>query len=91
MRERCPLYPQKRTCAVQLGMSALCVPIADIAALFDHLVGGQKNAIWDGDAKRLGGFEIDNQFEFGGLLYWQFGRFSALQNSRHVIRSSTPQ
>ena len=21
---RCPLYPQKRTCAVQLGMSALC-------------------------------------------------------------------
>ena len=24
MRERCPLYPRKRTCAVQLGMSALC-------------------------------------------------------------------
>ena len=24
MRDRCPLYPQKRTCAVQLGMSALC-------------------------------------------------------------------
>ena len=21
---RCPLYPRKRTCAVQLGMSALC-------------------------------------------------------------------
>ncbi len=24
MSIRCPLYPQKRTCAVQLGMSALC-------------------------------------------------------------------
>ena len=23
-KQRCPLYPQKRTCAVQLGMSALC-------------------------------------------------------------------
>jgi hypothetical protein len=22
--KQCPLYPQKRTCAVQLGMSALC-------------------------------------------------------------------
>ena len=24
MQELCPLYPQKRTCAVQLGMSARC-------------------------------------------------------------------
>ena len=24
MQQACPLYPQKRTCAVQLGMSALC-------------------------------------------------------------------
>jgi hypothetical protein len=36
--------------------------------LLDHLVGGQKNAIWYGDAKCIGRFEIDYQLEFGGLL-----------------------
>ena len=34
----CPLYPRKRTCAVQLGMSALCQQ-RTLARLFDHLVG----------------------------------------------------
>jgi hypothetical protein len=36
------------------------------------------------DAKRLGGLEIDDQFEFGGLLHGQIGRFLALENSAHV-------
>ena len=35
------------------------VPIADIRQLFDHIVSGQKNAIWYGDAKRFRGLEID--------------------------------
>src|SRR5262249_39795633 len=39
----CPLYPQKRTCAVQLGMSALGQKRTHAAqqrrSLFDHLVG----------------------------------------------------
>ena len=34
-------------------------PIADIALLFDHIVSGQKNAIWYGDAKGFRGLEID--------------------------------
>ena len=35
-------------------------PIADIRRhLFDHIVSGQKNAIWYGDANRFRGLEID--------------------------------
>ena len=64
----------KRTYAVQEPMSALppkadmCgaladvrfVPIADIRRrLFDHIVSGQKNAVWYGNAKRFRGLEID--------------------------------
>jgi hypothetical protein len=65
---------QKQTFAVQSGMSALppiadiCgakryvrfVPIADIRRrLFDHIVSGQKDAVWYGDANRFRGLEID--------------------------------
>ena len=35
------------------------VPIADIDRLFDHIVSGQKNAVWYGDAKRFRGLEIN--------------------------------
>jgi hypothetical protein len=39
----CPLYPQKRTCAVQLGMAALgqkrTHAVQQAPALFDHFVG----------------------------------------------------
>src|SRR5262245_22980527 len=66
-------------------------PIADIVASFDHFVSRQKNAIGDTDAKCSGGFEVDHKLKFSGLLDWQFGRFRAFQNSRHVIRGSTPQ
>src|SRR5262249_50785544 len=39
---------------------------------------------WDGDAKRLGGLEVDDQFDFGGLLDGKISRFFALQNSAGV-------
>ena len=35
-KKTCPLCPRKRTCAVQLGMSALC-QLRTLAQLFDHL------------------------------------------------------
>ena len=35
------------------------VPIADITVSLDHFVSRQENAIRYGDAKRLGGFEVD--------------------------------
>jgi hypothetical protein len=35
------------------------------ASLFDHLVGAGKQRQRDGEAKRPGGFEVDDQFNFG--------------------------
>ena len=36
------------------------VPIADIAALFDHLVGAGEQRWRNGEAERLGGLEVDH-------------------------------
>jgi len=38
MSAQCPLYPQKRTLAEGVGMSALCQK-RTLSELFDHLVG----------------------------------------------------
>src|SRR6516165_5043092 len=35
---------------------------------FDHLVGGDEQGLRDGDAKRLGGLEVDDQLDFRRLL-----------------------
>ena len=48
-------------------------------SLFDHLVGGRA-ASAGGQAERLGGFQIDHQFEFSWLLDWQVSRFRPFQN-----------
>jgi hypothetical protein len=39
-----------------------------IASLFDHFVGAIKQRLWHGDAERLSGLEIDEQFDFACLL-----------------------
>jgi hypothetical protein len=36
-------------------------------ALFDHLVGGREQRLWNFEAQRLGGFEVDHQLELGRL------------------------
>ena len=55
---------QKRTCAVRIGMSALCqkrtyAPQQD-RPLFDHLVSALLQLNWDVEAERLSGFEINH-------------------------------
>jgi hypothetical protein len=54
----CPLYPRKRTCAVQLVMSALCQK-RTLADLFDHLVGAKQYRLRNIEAERLSGVKID--------------------------------
>src|SRR3984893_12048785 len=49
-------------------------------ALFDHLVGAGEHCSWDGEAKRLGRLEIDDEIEFGGLFDWDVGRLRPTQN-----------
>jgi hypothetical protein len=44
-------------------------PIADIT-LFKDLVGGDHEALRDGDAERLSRLDVDEDFKLGGSLYW---------------------
>jgi hypothetical protein len=78
----CPLYPRKRTCAVQLTMSALGQKRT--YDLFDHLVGAAEKRHRDCEAERLGGLEVQDQFDLGRLLHWQVGRLFALENPARV-------
>src|SRR5262245_16655869 len=80
----CLLYPRKRTCAMQTGMSALgqkrtCTP------LFDQLVSAPDDRIGDVDAERLGSFQVDVQLDFSGLLDWQIGGLVALEDSAGIV------
>jgi hypothetical protein len=62
------------------------------AALFDHLVGGGQQRFGDGEAERLGGFEVDDQLILGRRLDRQIGRPFALEKplSRTWIRYRPP-
>src|SRR5258708_16249897 len=50
------------------------------ASLFDHLVGNGEHARWNGEAERLGGLEVDNEFEFGRLHDRHIGGLFAFFN-----------
>ena len=54
------------------------VPKADIIS-FDHLVGCLQEWLRDGEAKRLRGLEIDDEFVFGRLLNWKVTGFGTLR------------
>ena len=55
----CPLLLQKRTCAVQLGMSSKGQQ-QPWHRSFDHLICSVEQTIWNGEAQRFGGLEIDH-------------------------------
>ena len=81
--------PKKRTCAVQLVMSAKCQKRTYAAKKhsFDHLVGAGEQRRGDCKAERLGGLEIDGQVEFGRLDNRQVGRFGTPKNAPDVVAS----
>jgi hypothetical protein len=49
--------------------------------LFDHLIGDGEHARRDGEAECLGNLEIDDQFDFRGLLDRQVGRVVTLEDA----------
>ena len=52
--------------------------------LFDHLVGYQQKIATDSQTKRFGRLQIYNQLELGRLLYRQFRRFCAFEDSVQI-------
>src|SRR5215472_5951875 len=64
--------------------------LPDWTASFDHLVGAGDERGWYGEAKHLGGSEVDYHFELGRLLNWKIGRLGALENLVDIV-SSTPR
>jgi hypothetical protein len=48
------------------------------ASLLDHLIGSRQQRFRDGEAERLGGFEVDDELELGRLHNRQVGGFLAL-------------
>ena len=65
------------------------VPIADMAPLFDDLVGSSEQRLWNVEAQSLRGFEIDDQLKFVRRLHGQVTRFLAFENAIDISRGAT--
>jgi hypothetical protein len=63
------------------GPNVRFVPKADIGGaknrLLNHLIGSSEQRLSNCQAKRLGGLEIDEHLEFGGLLNRNITRFGS--------------
>jgi hypothetical protein len=79
--------PRKQICAVQGEMSALCQK-RTLRHSFDHLVGALLQKQWHVQPKRLGGLEVDDQFELGRDLDWKVGRLLALEDAIDIGRQA---
>src|SRR5262245_60140172 len=93
---------QKQTYAVHKPMSALPPiatsnvtygnvrfgPKADIAFLFDHVVGLRKQRWWDRYAERLSRLEIDHQLVLGWRLHGKIGGLLTFEDAIDVTRGA---
>src|SRR5262249_11449279 len=57
---------------------------------FDHLVGAQQERFRDRQTKRLGGGQVDDEIELGGLLDRDITRLRPAQNLVNII-SGAPE
>ena len=75
-------FTPKRTCAPQLGMSALCQKrthaVQQNGSLFDDFIGAGEHQRRNCEAQFLSGFKIDHQLVLGRRLHWKVGRPLAL-------------
>jgi hypothetical protein len=60
-----------------------------LARLFDHLVSAGEHCPRNGDTKRLGGLEIDDQIELRWSHEWLILRLLSLENTDGVISKHT--
>src|ERR1051325_7436119 len=52
-----------------------------LAHSFNHLVGAGGEPGRHVEPKRFGGFEVDHEFEFSGLIDWQLGGRGTVKNA----------
>lgn len=70
------------------GNNLVRVPPAKIhPTSFDHLVGAGEQRRRHDEPKRLGGLEVDRQFEFGGLITRNTAWICAAQNRIDIAGS----
>jgi hypothetical protein len=79
----CPLYPRKRTFAVQLGMSAW-TKSRHSQSLLDDFVSARKKPLRHFKAKRFRRLKVDSEFVFSGCLYRKISRFLTLKDAIDV-------
>ena len=70
------------------GVALTAMHAALRAASLDHLVGAGGQAGRHFQAERFGGFQVDQEFEFGGLIDRQVGGGGAIENASHADSSS---
>ena len=90
-KRACPLYPRKRTCAVQLEMSAKCqyrTNAVQQKGSLDHLVGPQQKRRRNGYPQRVSSSHVDHRFEFRRPYDRQFTRIGP---SRDLTSKDTYQ
>jgi hypothetical protein len=73
------LCPNEQTFVPPVSMSAMCHEPTS-PCLLDHLIGKREQPIRHVEAEPLGGLEIENKFEFGGLHDRQVGWVLAFEN-----------
>src|SRR5882724_1857111 len=59
-----------------------------LCVLFDHFIGAYQEGFRNDDAEHPGGFEIDKQFELGGLFNRQVSRLCSLQYPVYITRGA---
>ena len=57
--------------------------------LFDHMIRSCSRVCGDRQPERLGGLEVDDQFELRRLLKWQVRGFAALVPNFFFVRRTT--
>ena len=52
--------------------------------LFDHVIGNREDTRRNSQAKRLRGFQVDDEFKLGRLHYRQVGGLGALEDAAGI-------
>jgi hypothetical protein len=66
------------------GFHGLVSAQSDIAALLDHLVGGEGDGRGEGEAERFRRLDVDDELEFRALRHPQIGGLVAFQDARDI-------